>query len=104
MKRDVMHSVAKVFDLLGLLTPLTLLGKLFLQKLWRLNISWDDPLSNDLLEEWNSIVEFLSRLSSLKICRFIGTLNEGTKQLLVFCDALMRAYATAIYLRTDDGN
>ena len=103
-KHDVMHRVAKVFDPFGLLTPLTLLGKLFLQKLWRLNISWDDPLSNDLLEEWNSIVESLLRISSLEICRFIGTLNEGTKQLLVFCDASMRAYASAIYLRTDDGN
>ena len=60
-------------------------------------------MSNDLLEEWNSIVESLSRISSLKICRFVGTVNEGTKQLLAFCDASMRAYAT-VYLRTDDGN
>ena len=103
-KRDVLHVVAKVFDPLGLLTPLTLLGKLFLQKLWRLNQSWDDPLSDDLLGEWNNIVESFWRISSLKISRFIGIVNEGTKQLLVFCDASMRAYATAIYLRIDDGN
>ena len=42
-KRDVMHSVAKVFDPLGLLTPFTLLGKLFLQKLWRLNKCGSKP-------------------------------------------------------------
>ena len=34
MKRDVLHSVAKIFDLLGLFSPVTFHGKMFLQKLW----------------------------------------------------------------------
>jgi len=95
--------VAKVFDSLGSLTPPTLLGKLYLQKLWRINQFWDNPLSDDLLGEWNNIVESFWRISSLKISRFIGIVNEGTKQLLFFCDTSMRAYATVIYLRIDDG-
>ena len=69
-----------------------------------MNKSWDEPLSDDLLKEWNDITESLSRITSLKICRFVGTVNEGVKQLLVFCDASMRAYATAVYVRIDDGN
>jgi len=63
-----------------------------------MNKLWDEPLS-----EWNNIVESFSRISSLKIHQFVGTLNKGAKQLSVFCDALMRAYATAIYLRMYEG-
>ena len=66
-KRDVLHGVAKVFDPLGLLVPLTLLGKLFLQKSWRINMPWDEPLSDDLLREWSDIVRSLSRMSNLNI-------------------------------------
>jgi len=79
-KCGVLHVVAKVFDLLRLLTPLTFHGKLFLQKLWRMNQS----LSDELLGEWNNIVESFWRISSLKISRFIDTVNEGSKKLLVF--------------------
>jgi len=40
-KRDVLHCMARVFDLQGLVAPTTLYGKLFLQRLWKLNQPWD---------------------------------------------------------------
>ena len=40
-KRDVLHSVAAIFYLLGLLSPITFHGKLFLQKLWVSDKPWD---------------------------------------------------------------
>ena len=39
-KRDVIHSVAKLFDLLGLVSPVTFHDKVPLQKLWIVNASW----------------------------------------------------------------
>ena len=51
---------AVTFDPLGLLAPITFIGKasgkVFVQKLWTFNQSWDEPLSGDLQESWNHIV------------------------------------------------
>ena len=58
-KQEVLHCIAKIFDPLGLLAPVSLGGKLFLQKLWKINQSWDEPLSRDLSTEWNHIFKML---------------------------------------------
>ena len=46
----ILHSIAKIFDPLGL-TSITYHGKVFLQKLWKIDQSWDEPLSNDLIKD-----------------------------------------------------
>ena len=102
-KRDVLHSVATIFDTLGLLSPIAFHGKIFLQKLWVADKSWDEPLSMDLLIEWKQVVQLLTDISSVKVSRCVGNVNKGDSQLLIFCDASMKAYATALYLRVDDG-
>jgi len=38
-KRDVLHTVAGIFDPLGLVSPVVYYGKVFLQKLWKLELS-----------------------------------------------------------------
>ena len=57
MKRDVLHSVATIFDPLGLLSPISFHGKIFLQKLWVADKLWDKPLSMDLLTEWKQVAQ-----------------------------------------------
>ena len=66
-KRDVLHSVAKIFDPLGLVSPVTFHGKVLLQKLWIVNVSWDDPLPMELFKEWKKVSQSLTEISSLKI-------------------------------------
>ena len=43
-KRGVLKILAKIFDPLGLVTPVTFFGKVFLQELWKEGISWDESL------------------------------------------------------------
>ena len=43
--------MAKIFDPLGLLTPVTFSGKVFLQELWREGVSWDEPLHAELAKK-----------------------------------------------------
>ena len=43
-KRKVLHCVAKIFDPLGLLSTVTLYGKSFLQKLWKIDQTWDKKI------------------------------------------------------------
>ena len=102
-KRDVLNIVAKIFDPLGLVTPVTFHGKVFLQTLWKLSKSWDEPLSGDLVREWNQILKMLISVSNLSIKRLVENQSKGVNQLLVFCDASTTCYATTIYLRTCDG-
>jgi len=43
-KRQVLSDVSGIFDPLGLLAPIVIQFKIIFQKLWLLNLDWDDPL------------------------------------------------------------
>ncbi|XP_067214144.1 uncharacterized protein [Linepithema humile] len=43
-KRNVLSTIAKVFDPLGLLAPILITAKIFIQELWSLKLGWDEPL------------------------------------------------------------
>ena len=50
-KRRILKYLAKLYDPLWFASPATLWPKLFLQSLWQRNISWDEELdSNDVQE------------------------------------------------------
>lgn len=46
-KRNFMGALVSIFDPLGLLGPLLVNAKLFLQNLWRQKYSWDEILPTD---------------------------------------------------------
>ena len=43
-KRHVISEVSKVYDPLGLVAPVVFHGKVFLWKLWTIELGWDDIL------------------------------------------------------------
>ena len=89
--------------LLGFLSPITIHGKLILQKLWVANQSWDEPISPDLMSEWSQVLQLLIEIPDLNIPRFVNNVKSGM-QLLIFCDASTKAYATVTYLRIRDAS
>jgi len=62
-KGDVLNVVSRVFDTLGFVIPVTFHGKVFLQTLWKLLKSWDEPLSNDLVKDWRQVLDMLTPIS-----------------------------------------
>ena len=101
-KREVLKAVARVFDPLGLVTPVTFFGKVFLQELWMESVSWDEPLSERLRKRWYEILTELKLLSTVKIERCVASVNTVEQyKLLVFCDASMKSYAAVVYLRVE---
>ncbi|KAJ8974281.1 hypothetical protein NQ317_012597 [Molorchus minor] len=50
-KRNILSELARVFDPLGFLTPITFYIKCLIQKLWVLGLSWDDKPPNDIQRE-----------------------------------------------------
>ena len=104
-KRRVLKLLAKIFDPLGLITPVTFYGKVFFQELWKQGLQWDEPLLDYLYDEWKGIllIDKLRPLMTLKIPRFVGNVSKLC-ELLVFYDASIKAYATALYLRIETQN
>ncbi|XP_074654920.1 uncharacterized protein LOC141908655 [Tubulanus polymorphus] len=43
-KREIVRSVASLYDPLGLLSPVHIKSKIFIQELWKANVSWDELL------------------------------------------------------------
>ncbi|XP_043469877.1 uncharacterized protein LOC122503416 [Leptopilina heterotoma] len=103
-KRRVLSAIARLFDPTGLVAPVIITAKIFIQSLWLSGIDWDTPLPEDLAKEWNIFCNGLSELQHLRVPRWVGM--EETEQTMFygFCDASTRAYAAVIYTRTVDEN
>ncbi|XP_014260909.1 uncharacterized protein LOC106673338 [Cimex lectularius] len=68
-KRSILSDTAKVFDPLGLVGPVIVKFKMFLQVLWSLKTEWDEALSTSQLMEWTSFRKDLKFLETLHIPR-----------------------------------
>lgn len=100
-KRTVSSDLAKLFDPLGLLTPIIVKAKIFIQHLWQMKLSWDEALPKNLSSTWSEFRESLNSLNNLKITRHI--FNDDiplTTQLHIFADASERAFGAAAYVRS----
>ncbi|GBO34178.1 hypothetical protein AVEN_160610-1 [Araneus ventricosus] len=99
-KRDVLSQIARLFDPLGLLGPVISKAKVFLQRLWLLQIDWSQKLPSDIAQEWSSFIASLSYVKNIKIPRFV--LRPNPKEIILhgFSDASEKAYGAVIYLQS----
>jgi hypothetical protein len=51
-KRIISSIVAAIFDPLGLISPVVVVYKIFMQELWLHKLDWDDQLPSELLNQW----------------------------------------------------
>ncbi|GJQ78894.1 hypothetical protein Trydic_g65 [Trypoxylus dichotomus] len=47
-KLNLLSDISKIFDPLGLLSPVVVNAKLLIQKIWQLNLSWDDVVPESI--------------------------------------------------------
>ena len=93
-KRLFLSALSSVFDPLGLLNPILIKGKIFLQTLWKLNLSWDQPLDSEHANEARAIMHELKFVNDIEFPRSAIYNNQD---LHVFVDASNRAYGTVVY-------
>ncbi|XP_064074467.1 uncharacterized protein LOC113393726 [Vanessa tameamea] len=107
-KRGILADVQKLFDPLGWLAPSTVTAKILIQKLWLEKVEWDENISDVLEEEWKQLRLDFENVNNIQIERWLGTTNDNIENIQIhgFCDASMRAYAAAVYIRniTTEGN
>ncbi len=101
-KRTVLGLIAKFYDPLGLITPIVSPLKVFLQGLFRANLSWDEPLVNELAREWKSLLHQLTEAGKIEIPRYyFGSIKTRPTEieLFGFSDSSERAYSALVYAR-----
>ena len=94
-KRMVVSLISSVFDNLGLISPLLIGPKIFIQKFWHLKLSWDSPLEPELCAEFYELCKNLCNISVLEFPHF--AIVPFKCELHVFADASKRAYGFAAY-------
>lgn len=52
IKRSVVGVVSQFYDPIGILSPVIIVFKIFLQELTKAGMNWDEPLTDSLLERW----------------------------------------------------
>ncbi|XP_031330987.1 uncharacterized protein LOC116161684 [Photinus pyralis] len=103
-KRSILSIVAKIFDPLGLLGPLTIRIKIILQRLWKNKLSWDEAVPWDIYIEWKRILNNLGNVGDIKLPRQVTIKNYDELELHGFCDSSEEAYGCCVYIRSIDKN
>ncbi|XP_066936508.1 uncharacterized protein [Clytia hemisphaerica] len=101
-KRSILKKTATIYDPLGLLTPITLVAKLFMQELWRDKIEWDEEVSKSLKNRYEDWLCRMSDIAStVAIPRSRNLEGDQDVQLHIFCDASEKAFAALAYVRIE---
>ncbi|XP_075151043.1 uncharacterized protein LOC142225150 [Haematobia irritans] len=103
-KRNILSVSSRLFDPLGLLSPIIIKAKILLQQLWTNNLDWDESILQHLDTEWSYFKTVLTQINQICIPRFIGTTLNASVQIHGFADASMKAYGCCIYVVSRQGN
>ncbi|GFR10925.1 uncharacterized protein TNCT_469241 [Trichonephila clavata] len=98
-KKSVISTIARIFDPLGLIGPVIIRDKIFLQSLWQLKLDWNDPLPSNLVSYWKSFIDALESINYLNIPRYCLQDKLIRTELHGFSDSSEKAYGAALYLQ-----
>uniref|UniRef100_A0A182PX73 Uncharacterized protein n=1 Tax=Anopheles epiroticus TaxID=199890 RepID=A0A182PX73_9DIPT len=102
-KRIVLRVIMSLFDPLGLLAPVLILGRIIMQDLWRSGTECDAEVGDREFVKWQQWISLLPGIHALSIPRWYmggaGDVQCETTQLHVFTDASEQAYGCAAYFR-----
>ncbi|XP_018359703.1 PREDICTED: uncharacterized protein LOC108758956 [Trachymyrmex cornetzi] len=102
-KRTVLSEISKIYDPLGLLSPVLIVSKILMQRLWSLDVGWDESLPQDLYTQWKSYRSSLNQLQEIRVSRCVKEGNAKAKfDLHRFGDASKKAYGACIYAASKD--
>ena len=97
--REISSKASKLFDPLGLMTPLILEGKLLLQSLWKLKLDWDDEVPSEVSKTFRRWLKKTEGAHLSQIERRVKAKFKAEREILiVFTDASSQAQAAAAYL------
>lgn len=99
-KRQILSSISRLFDPLGILAPVIVQAKILLQRLWQYKIGWDDPLPQEITTTWLRFSRQLPEIENIAIPRHVLSHEVVRIELHGFCDSSESAYGACIYIKS----
>ncbi|KAM8703778.1 hypothetical protein ACLKA7_008414 [Drosophila subpalustris] len=96
-KRSVLSTIARFYELLGLIGPTMTRAKIILQRMWRDKLQWDESLPQSLSTTWSNFCKDFSDVCHAKYMRYV-LMPGATFEIHAFCDASLDAYGACIYV------
>lgn len=98
-KRKIVSCVAQLYDPNGYVGPVTVIGKIIIQDLWKSKIDWDDEVDEQMQNVWNRFWSEIKYLEQFRIDRWIGMMEGAKCQIVGFSDSSKKAYGAVVYIR-----
>lgn len=99
-KREILSTIASIYDPIGLINPVVVTAKIIMQRIWLAKLNWDATVDSDILSDWKLFLANLSSLSDLYISRSLYKHQDIQKfEIHGFSDASIKAYGACVYLR-----
>lgn len=99
-KRHCLSLLAKLWDPLGLVTPVTIKFRIDLQELWSAGFDWDNILPNEIQMQWMKNLKMINQLFTSSFNRQLKPHNAvGQPEVHGFSDAGDLAFGAVIFLR-----
>ena len=100
-KRSVLGNIARIYDPLGLVSPVSLVGKIIYREACDLKISWDKQLPVELLGKWTTWEQNLP--AQVEVPRSLVKHQEEIKaiDLHAFGDSSGKGVSSVVYAVTE---
>ena len=81
-KRTILSESSKIFDPLGLVSPIVIRAKLIVQKIWQEKLEWDQNVPTSISQEWSMLLEDIQNLKTCKIPRHLLTSPDNQIRII----------------------
>lgn len=97
-KRQLLSNASKIFDPCGFLSPITIIAKICMQRVWKSGTDWDNVVPKEIQSDWDVYQNELPLIEKIKIKRWFHTNIDSEITLHGFCDSSEKAMACSIYI------
>ena len=106
-RRGILSTISSVYDPLGFISPVVLVGKQILQQTCGDDVDWDDPIPENVHMRWERWRSDLNELANLQIKRCVIPDDFTDVKIMEFhhfSDASSVGYGQCSYLRSIDAS
>ena len=98
-KRELLSAIAKVYDPLGVMSPVMIIAPKIFQDVCKQGTVWDSPVTQETQERWDMFLQHLKILPKIAFAKYVMSSEELKEvSLHIFSDASKISYCAAAYI------